>query len=111
MAGVSESGEIEINLSKEPYSGEYDIIEPVSNLEVRVIGNPHDMCDLKYEVVPEKQTEFTVARLYLLATNPQKILDNPEYFTVFPKDDWIELAEKAVQKEGNDIIKSLKKKY
>jgi len=111
VIGITEKGKIEINLDKEPYSGKHDIEVDPSKLEVLVIGNPHDICDLKYEVAPKKQTEFTVAKLDLLLTDPQKILDNKKYFTVLPDDDWIEFAEKAVQKEGNDIIKSLKKKY
>jgi len=111
VIGITEKGKIEINLSKEPYSGKHDIEVDPSKLEVLVIGNPHDICDLKYEVAPEKQTEFFMAKLDLLLTDPQKILDNKKYFTVLPDDDWIEFAEKAVKKEGNDIIKSLKKKY
>jgi len=99
VIGITEKGKIEINLNKKPYSGKHDIEVDPSNLEVLVIGNPHDICDLKYEVAPEKQTEFTVAKLKVVNENPEIIIKYPEYFTVLPKDDWIKLAEQYIQKE------------
>jgi len=122
VTGVSEDGKIKINLDERPYSGEHHIIEAVSNLKVLVIGNPHDIWDV--EIVRDKkgggheltdkvneQTEFTIAKLDLLATNPQKILDNKEYFTVLPNDDWIESAEKQLEKSIYGKGKKIKKYY
>jgi len=99
VIGITEKGKIEISLSKEPYSGKHDIEVDSSKLEVLVIGNPHDICDLKYEVAPKKQTKFTVARLKVVNENPEIIIKYPEYFTALPKDDWVKLAKKYIQKE------------
>jgi len=99
VIGITEKGKIEINLSKEPYSGKHDIEVDPSKLEVLVIGNPHDICDLKYEVAPKKQTEFTVAKLKVVNENPEIIIKYPEYFTVLEDDDWVKLAKKYIQKE------------
>ena len=97
VIGITEKGKIEINLSKEPYSGKHDIEVDPSKLEVLVIGNPHDICDLKYEVAPKKQTEFTVAKLKVVNENPEIIIKYPEYFTVLEDDDWVEQAEKRLE--------------
>jgi len=110
VTGVSEDGKIKISLDKKPYSGKHDIIKPASNLEILTMNNPYDICDIKYDVEPENQTEFFMAKLDLLLTNPQTILDNKKYFTVLLDDDWIELAEKAVKKYDKRFIKSLKKR-
>ena len=110
VTGVSKSGKIEIDLNKTPYSGEHDIEINPSNLEILAISNPHDICDIKYDLVPKNQTKFFMAKLDLLLTNPQKILKNKKYFTVLEDDDWIEFAEMAVKEYDKSFIRSLRKK-
>ena len=110
MTGVSKNKQIKINLNKKPYSGEHHLEEPASNLEILAISNPHDICDIEYDLVPDNQTEFFMAKLDLLLTNPQKILKNKKYFTVLKDDDWIEFAEMAVKEYDKSFIRSLRKK-